>query len=232
MGRLDEFANAVRLRLEAERDEQAAARAAVEEAMRRRRERAEQAAAAAVPLQHGVVVPLMETLARQLDVTVEHLTLSTGLSAVVQRPRTGAFPARARLSIGVGWSEETGRVWLAADQMFTPVLLPLDRTTQFQLDAAAPDTEAITAWVQERILAFVDACLEVERSDVYRQAEHTMDPVCGMIVAVGPMTTVLERGGHRYHFCSATCRDRFAADPPRYLGNPAGRARGTEGGAP
>ena len=43
-----------------------------------------------------------------------------------------------------------------------------------------------------------------------------IDPVCGM--AVDPATAPhLERQGTTYHFCSAGCRDRFAADPARYL---------------
>ncbi|MDZ4349567.1 MAG: heavy metal translocating P-type ATPase [Xanthomonadaceae bacterium] len=43
------------------------------------------------------------------------------------------------------------------------------------------------------------------------------DPVCGM--RVDPATTPHrhEHDGQTYHFCSARCRDRFAADPGRYL---------------
>jgi Cu+-exporting ATPase len=43
------------------------------------------------------------------------------------------------------------------------------------------------------------------------------DPVCGM--RVDPATTPHrhEHAGQTYHFCSARCRDRFAADPGRYL---------------
>ena len=43
------------------------------------------------------------------------------------------------------------------------------------------------------------------------------DPVCGM--NVDPATTLhrAEHAGHRYYFCSAKCRDRFIAEPARYL---------------
>ena len=42
------------------------------------------------------------------------------------------------------------------------------------------------------------------------------DPVCGM--TVDPTTQHhAEHAGHTYHFCSARCRERFAADPARYL---------------
>lgn len=43
-----------------------------------------------------------------------------------------------------------------------------------------------------------------------------LDPVCGMDVS--PATPhVHTHDDHEYRFCSASCRDRFAADPGRYL---------------
>ena len=45
----------------------------------------------------------------------------------------------------------------------------------------------------------------------------TLDPVCGM--TVDPATTAhhATHDGHDYHFCSASCRTKFIADPGRYL---------------
>jgi P-type Cu+ transporter len=47
--------------------------------------------------------------------------------------------------------------------------------------------------------------------------EGVKDPVCGMIV--DPHTTPHRHAyqGHTYHFCSAGCRSKFAADPAKYL---------------
>jgi Cu+-exporting ATPase len=49
-------------------------------------------------------------------------------------------------------------------------------------------------------------------------AERAVDPVCGM--SVNPATAkggALEHDGHTYYFCGPRCRDRFAADPAKYL---------------
>ena len=49
-------------------------------------------------------------------------------------------------------------------------------------------------------------------------SEHVIDPVCGM--KVNPATArggSFEHGGHTYHFCNPKCRERFAADPEKYL---------------
>ncbi|WP_084615808.1 heavy metal translocating P-type ATPase [Solimonas flava] len=43
------------------------------------------------------------------------------------------------------------------------------------------------------------------------------DPVCGMTVDPARTPHHHEHAGRTYHFCSAGCRDRFAADPARYL---------------
>ena len=42
------------------------------------------------------------------------------------------------------------------------------------------------------------------------------DPVCGMTVTE-PSRHVHEHAGHRYYFCSAGCKTKFAADPVKYL---------------
>ena len=44
--------------------------------------------------------------------------------------------------------------------------------------------------------------------------EQPRDPVCGMFVA-GPLFVL--HGDTRYHFCSERCRQKFLADPARYL---------------
>ncbi|WP_163990343.1 heavy metal translocating P-type ATPase [Pyxidicoccus caerfyrddinensis] len=47
---------------------------------------------------------------------------------------------------------------------------------------------------------------------------HAIDPVCGMKVdPLAPKGGSLEHEGHHYFFCNPKCRERFRADPARYL---------------
>ncbi|MCB1356909.1 MAG: heavy metal translocating P-type ATPase, partial [Maritimibacter sp.] len=48
-------------------------------------------------------------------------------------------------------------------------------------------------------------------------AAVTRDPVCGMIVDPKAGKPGHDHAGHRYHFCSEGCRDRFVAAPEDYL---------------
>ncbi len=47
--------------------------------------------------------------------------------------------------------------------------------------------------------------------------ERVLDPVCGMKVDPATSKHRFEQAGRMFHFCSAGCRTKFAADPDRYL---------------
>jgi P-type Cu+ transporter len=48
-------------------------------------------------------------------------------------------------------------------------------------------------------------------------AQTVKDPVCGMQVDPRTAKHSAEHGGDTYYFCAARCREKFAADPARYL---------------
>jgi Cu+-exporting ATPase len=43
------------------------------------------------------------------------------------------------------------------------------------------------------------------------------DPVCGMLITQLTAVADYYHRGKTYYFCAENCRDRFAADPDRYL---------------
>ena len=54
-------------------------------------------------------------------------------------------------------------------------------------------------------------------SVVETEGATAIDPVCGMSVERATAKHTFARGGTTYCFCCAGCRDKFAADPARYL---------------
>ncbi len=48
-------------------------------------------------------------------------------------------------------------------------------------------------------------------------AHKVKDPVCGMMVDPHKTAHKAEHAGRPYYFCSAGCREKFLADPERYL---------------
>ncbi|NTX09411.1 heavy metal translocating P-type ATPase [Myxococcus sp. CA051A] len=54
------------------------------------------------------------------------------------------------------------------------------------------------------------------------EGTHVVDPVCGMKVdPLAPKGGSLEHEGHTFSFCNPKCRERFRADPARFLAPPA-----------
>ena len=48
-------------------------------------------------------------------------------------------------------------------------------------------------------------------------SEEALDPVCGMTVRVAGARHRAQHGGRDFYFCAAGCRERFVANPERYL---------------
>src|SRR6266545_2342100 len=55
-------------------------------------------------------------------------------------------------------------------------------------------------------------------------ADSARDPVCGMTVDPHKTPHRQSHAGHTYYFCSAGCRDKFSADPAKYLAPSANNA--------
>lgn len=50
-----------------------------------------------------------------------------------------------------------------------------------------------------------------------RPAAEALDPVCGMTVRVADARHRAQHAGRDFYFCAAVCRERFLAEPDRYL---------------
>ncbi len=68
-----------------------------------------------------------------------------------------------------------------------------------------------------------DPMVSAERSSSARPPTET-DPVCGMTVDVARAKHRLELYGRTWFFCSPRCRERFEADPKRYVAEAASTA--------
>src|SRR5215470_17547633 len=61
----------------------------------------------------------------------------------------------------------------------------------------------------------VSVAIPVE--DPFMASEGVRDPVCGMTVDPHKTPHRHSHAGSTYYFCSAGCRDKFSADPAKYL---------------
>jgi putative ABC transport system ATP-binding protein len=84
-------------------------------------------------------------------------------------------------------------------------------------DAATDDQRSVLLVSHdERLKDVADRVLWLEDGTFKDLAQMTLDPVCGMPVAEGSVPHY-RTDGSTYWFCSAACRDEFAADPSHFL---------------
>jgi xanthine dehydrogenase accessory factor len=94
------------------------------------------------------------------------------------------------------------------------------------LDIGASLPEEVALSILAEIVQLRRAAAETKFGDTIRNSEprsaetirHSeIDPVCGMTVAVATARHRSEHGGRTFYFCNPRCREKFIADPQRYL---------------
>jgi YHS domain-containing protein len=79
------------------------------------------------------------------------------------------------------------------------------------------DDRQVEKWVEQRILAFLDSYLSLETIEQYQAENYVIDPVCRMRVNRLFAPVQMEYGGRTYYFCIPECKEKFAANPQKYL---------------
>jgi YHS domain-containing protein len=168
-------------------------------------------------LMQDVIRPRMEKLAASFDNARISETRSSRHTSCCQFEHTVRFPATASLEIGVTRDGEIKTVVLESQMEILPVFFPLEGRDQLVTPLDNVDEEKAAAWVESKILRFVDAYLRLETADAYQEENFVTDPVCGMHVnkAFAPAQTTY--GRQTYYFCVPECQARFAENPERYL---------------
>jgi YHS domain-containing protein len=98
-----------------------------------------------------------------------------------------------------------------------PAFMKYDAHDKLPLPLDAVDDQVVAAWVEEKLLAFVETYLRLDRGDEDFEDEAVTDPVCGMRISRSSAAAHMEHRGHPYFFCTEDCRRQFAENPERYV---------------
>jgi YHS domain-containing protein len=149
---------------------------------------------------------------------------------------TERFPAHAKLELGVSRDGECRTLLVIYNLEILPVFFKFDGHDQLALPLDGIDEEKVAAWVEDRVVKFVETYLRLETIDQYQTDNLVTDPVCGMRINKNHAAAQMKYQGRIYYFCLEECLRKFDADPGMYLGGPqsvpeAG-SRGGAGGNP
>ena len=173
--------------------------------------------AAADRLMQEVIRPRMEKLRTLFDNARMSEARCSRHTCCCQFEHTVRFPATAFLEIGVTRDGEIKTAVLQSQMEILPVFFAVQGKDELTMLLDEVDENKAAAWVESKILNFVDTYLRLETTDQYQQENFMTDPVCGMRVNKAFAPTRLEHGGQTYYFCLPECRARFAENPDRYL---------------
>ena len=116
----------------------------------------------------------------------------------------GLVASSRRAGVVLGALRERGLGEEALTRVRSPAGLDLGPASQEEIAVAV--LAELVAWRHTR-----------PQPDSIPVAAEAIDPVCGMTVAVEGAKETAEYGGVTYYFCNPGCRQRFEADPARYV---------------
>jgi YHS domain-containing protein len=171
-------------------------------------------------LMQEVIRPRMERLASFFDNAKMPEARNSRHNCCCHFEPTPRFPATASLEMGVTRDGEIRTVVLQYEVDIVPVFFALERQDHLRMFLDEVDEAKASAWVEGKLLSFVDTYLRLETSGHYQEKNVVADPVCGMAINKAFAPAQMEYRGHTYYFCVPECRARFAEDPERYLSGP------------
>lgn len=133
---------------------------------------------------------------------------------------TERFPASTKLELTAQVDGDSNVILLKYQLQILPIFFEFEHEDQLALPANAVDEAGTAAWVETKLLKFLDTYLRLQEIDPYQQENLVTDPVCGMRFNKLSAAAEMQLGGRVFYFCVRECRDKFAADPHRYVSIP------------
>jgi len=122
----------------------------------------------------------------------------------------GVIASRKRFAQLVDALAERGIPRAALEAVAAPAGLDIGARTPEEIALS------IMAQIVERQRRKAVVAATPEQAALAEPPRESIDPVCGMAVAIAGARHFADVGGARYYFCCAGCRTRFLADPARY----------------
>ena len=221
MRTIEQFEQVVTDRLQTVDAVRHAAAESLAEEMEHRERMATEFAVVATRLHETIVMPRVTAVVRQFaEAKVTSGTTPWGLRTECQLPRSARYPASTKLALSIARSPEATRGFITYSLEIIPILMAFQGECHLEFDPSSPNEAAITEWVEERLLEFVETYLRVGSEPQYQHGNLQVDVVCGMSLSAVDVDEKVTVRGHTYYFCSAACRERFAAAPQFYLERP------------
>jgi YHS domain-containing protein len=168
-----------------------------------------------------VVRPRMQKLREHFDNTEMPDCESNGRHHCTCRfHHTERFPAEAKLELAISRDGECRTLLVLYSLDILPVFFQFEGHDQLPLPLDSVDEEKVAAWIDDKLVGFVETYLRLETVEQYQTENLVTDPVCGMQINKAFAAAQMKYQGKMYYFCLEDCLRKFDADPGMYLAGP------------
>jgi YHS domain-containing protein len=162
--------------------------------------------------------PRVERLATHFDnAMLQNQEQSGRHQCVCTFAHTPRFPATAKLEFGLSRDGLAENVCVHCDMSILPLFVPLKGEDRMTMPLDQVDETQVAQWIDKKIMEFLDSYLQLEKLDQYQAENSVVCPVCRMQVNKLYATAQVEHKGTQYFFCLPKCKEKFVADPGKYL---------------
>jgi YHS domain-containing protein len=217
MAGIEAFAQRIEERLAVTEERRRLRQTHLEQHMHEFERRHRQFTAVANCLMQQVICPHMRKLAEHFGNAQFPDTDQGNHHCLCRLERTDRFPGSASLELAVSHDGNYETVQLLYHLEILPVFFSYKGKDQLAFPLDAVNEEQAAAWVEDHLVEFVETYLQLEVMPQYQSDNVAIDPVCGMQVNKALAPARMEYRGQTYCFCVDECRQKFAANPGRYL---------------
>lgn len=157
-----------------------------------------------------IAKPRLEALAKRAG---ERVKVTPSVSQT-RRAATFEFKsdkAMIVLTFSVAPDQEVKRAVVEYDLKVVPVLWKFEKHGEFSTPIAKLDAKALTKWLDDQILSFVNLFIQIHEGELYDKAEMVEDPVAKISFPRFAAGATLEQGGKTYYFVDEKNKTEFAA---------------------
>lgn len=127
------------------------------------------------------------------------------------------FPSTTKVVIAVEHDVRFENVVVCYEASMMPQFIQFNERDRVTSPLGVVLDEAIAEWVEQRLLEFLSAYLQIDRGDDDFDDESATDPVCGMRISRSAAAASDSYRGHGYFFCSRDCKEKFVREPTAYV---------------
>jgi YHS domain-containing protein len=127
------------------------------------------------------------------------------------------FPATGELSLVLSHDQRIENLLVIYHLEILPIFFQFVGQDQVVFPLDDVDETKVAAWIDDRLIAFVETYLHLELGEQYQAGNLVTDPVCGMRINKHYATSPVEDRGRLFYFCTEGCRAKFLEAPHHYV---------------